>query len=60
VNFLIGLLNTAIMGHPAWLWLLFSGIVIAMLTFDLGVLNKKDHVIGLRESLLLSSGYIGV
>ena len=60
MNFLIGLLNTAIMGHPAWLWLLFSGIVIAMLTFDLGVLNKKDHVIGLRESLLLSSGYIGV
>src|ERR1700722_16231117 len=54
------MLKTMIIGHAAWLWLLFSGIVIALLTFDLGVLNKKDHVIGLRESLLLSSGYIGV
>ena len=60
VDSLIELLNTAIMGHAAWLWLLFLGVVIALLTFDLGVLNKKDHVIGLRESLLLSSGYIGV
>ena len=57
---MIELLNTTIMGHAAWLWLLFLGVVIALLTFDLGVLNKKDHVIGLRESLLLSSGYIGV
>jgi tellurite resistance protein TerC len=57
---ILGLLNTAIMGHTAWLWLTFSGIVVALLAFDLGVLNKKDHVIGLRESLLLSSGYIGI
>ncbi|MHB8723666.1 MAG: TerC family protein, partial [Steroidobacteraceae bacterium] len=38
----------------------FSGIVVALLAFDLGVLNKDNHVIGLRESLLLSSGYIGI
>src|ERR1700727_1683285 len=57
---ILGLLNTTIMGHAAWLWLTFSGIVVALLAFDLGVLNKNDHVIGLRESLLLSSGYIGI
>lgn len=57
---ILDLLNTTIMGHAAWLWLTFSGIVVALLAFDLGVLNKNDHVIGLRESLLLSSGYIGI
>jgi tellurite resistance protein TerC len=34
--------------------------VIALLAFDLGVLHRDDHEIGVRESLLLSSGYIGV
>ena len=45
---------------PAWVWLTFIGIVIALLAFDLGVLHKDDHEIGVRESLLLSAGYIGV
>jgi tellurite resistance protein TerC len=46
------LLNTAILGHAAWLWLTFAAIVVVLLAIDLGVLNKKDHVITLRESLL--------
>ena len=48
------------MGTPAWVWLTFIGIVIALLAFDLGVLHKDDHEIGVRESLLLSGGYISV
>ncbi|WP_440108180.1 TerC family protein [Acidovorax sp. BL-A-41-H1] len=48
------------MGHPAWIWLVFITIVVALLAFDLGVLHKDDHEIGVRESLLLSSGYISV
>ena len=48
------------MGTPAWVWLTFIGIVIALLAFDLGVLHKDDHEIGVRESLLLSAGYISV
>ena len=40
------------------MWLVFIGIVIALLTFDLGVLRKDDHEISVRESLLLSTGYI--
>ncbi|RZL39899.1 MAG: TerC family protein [Rubrivivax sp.] len=48
------------MGKPAWVWLLFVGIVVALLAFDLGVLHKDDHEIGVRESLLLSAGYISV
>ncbi|MFO0439512.1 MAG: TerC family protein, partial [Betaproteobacteria bacterium] len=47
-------------GHAAWLWLGFIGIVITLLAFDLGVLHRDDHEIGVRESLLLSGGYIGI
>ncbi len=43
---------------PVWMWLLFVGIVIALLVFDLGVLNKTDHEIGVAESLKLSTLYI--
>jgi tellurite resistance protein TerC len=48
------------LGTPTWVWLTFIGIVIALLVFDLGVLHKDDHEIGVRESLLLSAGYISV
>lgn len=53
-------LYTPFLGHAAWLWLSFIGIVAALLAFDLGVLHRDDHEIGVRESLLLSAGYIGV
>ncbi len=48
------------LGKPVWVWLAFVGIVAALLAFDLGVLHKDDHEIGVRESLLLSAGYISV
>ena len=48
------------LGKPAWVWLVFIGIVVALLAFDLGVLHKDDKEIGVRESLLLSAGYISV
>ncbi|KQT47365.1 hypothetical protein ASG43_09560 [Aureimonas sp. Leaf454] len=48
------------LGKPAWMWLAFLAIVIALLVFDLGVLNKTDHEIGVAESLTLSSLYIGL
>ena len=46
------------LGTAAWIWVLFVGIVIALLTFDLGELHKDDREIGVKESLLLSGGYI--
>jgi tellurite resistance protein TerC len=48
------------LGKPAWVWLVFVGIVVALLAFDLGVLHKDDKEIGVQESLLLSAGYITV
>jgi tellurite resistance protein TerC len=46
------------LGKPLWLWFTFIGIVLALLLFDLGVLNKNDHEIGVPESLKLSAFYI--
>jgi len=57
---LIAFLAADFLGKPAWVWLTFIGIVVALLAFDLGVLHKDDHEIDVRESLLLSAGYIGV
>ena len=34
-----------------YLWLGFFGIVFVMLALDLGVFNRKAHVLGIRESL---------
>lgn len=53
-------LNADFMGRPAWIWLAFIAVVVALLAFDLGVLHKDDQEIGVRESLLLSAGYISV
>jgi tellurite resistance protein TerC len=46
------------LGTPVWMWLTFIGIVIALLVLDLGLLNKGDHEIGVKESLKLSALYI--
>ena len=55
---LVPLLSTDFAGKPIWIWLTFLSIVVALLAFDLGVLHKEDHEIGVEESLLLSAGYI--
>ena len=46
------------LGQATWLWLVFVAVVVALLAFDLGVLHRDDHEIGVRESLWLSGGYI--
>jgi tellurite resistance protein TerC len=46
-------------GKPIWLWAGFFAIVLALLAFDLGVLNRHDKELGIRESLVLSAFYIG-
>jgi tellurite resistance protein TerC len=48
------------LGKPAWMWLAFISIVITLLVLDLGVLHKKDREIGVKESLMLSAGYISL
>lgn len=60
MELLLDYLQTPFLGKAAWLWLLFLGVVAALLVFDLGVLHKDDKEIGATESLWLSGGYIAI
>ncbi|WP_368413070.1 TerC family protein [Dongia sp.] len=57
MDFLIG---TLFLGQPLWMWFGFIGIVVALLAFDLGILHRDNHEIGVRESLALSAVYIAM
>lgn len=46
------------MGKPFWMWKGFLLIVVLLLAFDLGVLNRKDKEMGVAQSLWLSALYI--
>lgn len=48
------------LGKPVWMWAGFLTVVIAMLALDLGLFNRRDHEIGVSESLGLSAFYIVV
>ena len=56
----VDLLMANLLGKPAWLWLLFLGIVLVLLVLDLGVLHRGSREIGVRESLLLSAFYVAL
>ncbi|MBN9023932.1 MAG: hypothetical protein J0H08_17990 [Rhizobiales bacterium] len=56
----LAFLTDPFLGQPTWAWLLFAGIVVALLVFDLGVLHRKEREIPVGESLILSAGYIAV
>jgi tellurite resistance protein TerC len=60
VDTLLQFLYSDFLGKAVWIWLLFMGIVVTLLAFDLGVLHKDDHEIKVKESLYLSAGYISV
>ncbi|MBD7940320.1 TerC family protein [Brevundimonas guildfordensis] len=48
------------LGKPVWMWAGFLTVVVALLALDLGLFNRNDHEIGVRESLGLSAFYIAV
>ena len=48
------------MGHHGLaVWLGFTGLVVALLVIDLGVLNRRSHVLSFKEALSWSFGLIG-
>lgn len=47
------------LGKPMWMWAVFIAIVLFLLVLDLGVFHKESREIGIKESLLLSTFYIG-
>nr|WP_205926007.1 TerC family protein [Rhizobium sp. P38BS-XIX] len=46
------------LGKPLWMWASFLALVIAILSFDLGILHKENKEIGVGESIKLSLLYI--
>ncbi|MDQ3223029.1 MAG: TerC family protein [Gemmatimonadota bacterium] len=44
--------------HSAAVWLGFSGLVLALLILDLGVLNRRSHVLSFKEAMSWSLGLI--
>jgi tellurite resistance protein TerC len=48
------------LGMPVWVWLAFISVVLLILAFDLGVLHREAHEIGVKESLWMSALYIGL
>ena len=40
------------------MWLGFTGLVLALLVLDLGVLNRRSHVLTLKEALSWSGGVV--
>ena len=52
------LLTYDILTKPVWMWGAFLALVVVLLVLDLGVLHKKHREIGVRESLLMSLGYL--
>lgn len=60
MEFLTDLFAHDFLGQSAGLWAVFVTVVTILLVFDLGVLNRKDHEIGVRESLQLTGLYIAI
>ena len=60
MDFIQAIFVSEFLGKPNWIWLAFIAAVVALLAFDLGVVNRKDHEIGTRESLKLSAFYIAI
>ncbi|MBI3453703.1 MAG: TerC family protein [Rhodospirillales bacterium] len=52
--------SAELFGTPAWMWAGFVTLVIALLAFDLGVLQRRRSAIGVRKGLWLSALYIAV
>lgn len=53
-------MGTSFMDKPIWMWVIFIAIVLTLLVLDLGLFNRNDHEIEVKESLLMSAFYIAI
>lgn len=57
---IIDFINIPFMDQPIWVWTIFLAIVAIILEVDLGLFNKKNHIIHPKESLKMCSIYATV
>ena len=60
MDMLLAALTGDFLGTPVHFWVAFLAIVIGLLVFDLGILNRHEHEISAKESLTLYAGYVFV
>ena len=46
--------------HPQVVWLGFTGLVVALLVLDLGVLNRRSHILSFKEAISWSGGLVTI
>jgi len=46
--------------HPPVVWIGFTALVIALLVVDLGVLNRRGHILSVREASAWSAGLVAL
>lgn len=46
--------------HGTAVWLGFTGLVVALLILDLGVLNRRSHVLTFKEAIRWSGGIVAI
>ena len=47
-------------GHPPVVWISFTALVVALLVIDLGVLNRRGHVLSVKEATGWSAGLVAL
>lgn len=53
-------LYLTLLNKPVWMWAAFLVTVLVLLVFDLGVLNRKEKEISVKQSLRLSLFYVSM
>src|ERR1700685_269309 len=48
------------LGTPLHIWIIFGSAILIALAFDLGVLHRRPHTIGLKEALIESATWISI
>jgi tellurite resistance protein TerC len=46
--------------HPLSVWVGFSAVVIILMALDLGVFNRKSHILSFKEALSWSAGWVSL
>ncbi|MGY2047044.1 TerC family protein [Methylobacterium sp. JK268] len=58
---MVELLSAPWLGKPIWMWLVFHGLIIVLLAFDLGLLHRdSSREIRVKESLGLTAFYLSL
>lgn len=60
MDILFHFLMSDFLGKDVWVWLMFLGLVVLLLVFDLGFFHRGNKEIGVKESIYMSCGYICV